>query len=63
MSCVCLCLDNRDISVSDEVRTGETISRMSEVIAAQTSPVSLVVTGDDLSKTISPFHYWIRTNE
>jgi len=36
--------------VSDEVRTGETIARMSEVIAAQTSPVSLVVTGDDLSK-------------
>ncbi len=38
------------MSVSDETRTGETISRMSEVIAAQTSPVSLVVTGDDLGK-------------
>ena len=33
---------------SDEVRTKKTIARMSEVIAAQTSPVSLVVTGDDL---------------
>jgi len=38
------------VFVSDETRTGETISRMSEVIAAQTSPVSLVVTGDDLGK-------------
>ena len=37
-------------TVSDERRTSETISRMSEVIAAQTSPVSLVVTGDDLGK-------------
>ncbi len=40
----------RDVAISDELRTGETISRMSEVIAAQTLPVSLVVTGDDLSE-------------
>ncbi|CAF0956033.1 unnamed protein product [Rotaria magnacalcarata] len=35
-------------TVCDELRTGETISRMSEVIAAQNLPVSLVVTGEDL---------------
>ena len=39
--------------ISDETRTHETITRMSEVIAAQTSPVCLVVTGDELSKNIS----------
>jgi hypothetical protein len=35
-------------SISDEIRTRENISRMAEVIAAQTLPVCLVVTGDDL---------------
>lgn len=39
--------ESSDIT-SDEVRTKKTIARMKEVIAAQTSPVSLVVTGDDL---------------
>jgi hypothetical protein len=43
-------IDSREGTISNEVRTGETIARMSEVIAAQTLPVSLVVTGDDLSK-------------
>ena len=43
-------LGNREGTISDETRTSETIARMSEVIAAQTLPVSLVVTGDDLSK-------------
>jgi hypothetical protein len=44
------CVGTREGTVSDETRTGETIARMSEVIAAQTSPVCLVVTGDDLGK-------------
>ena len=39
----------------DDIRTGETIARMSEIIAAQKSPVSLVVTGDDLGKQRSCF--------
>lgn len=34
--------------ITDEMRTRETISRMSEIIAAQSLPVCLVVTGDDL---------------
>ncbi|CAF1303376.1 unnamed protein product [Adineta ricciae] len=42
-------LRNRESSASDDVRTEKTISRMREVIAAQASPVSLVVTGEDLS--------------
>ncbi|CAF4365298.1 unnamed protein product, partial [Rotaria socialis] len=41
-------LRTRGGTMSDELRTGETISRMSEVIAAQNLPVSLVVTGEDL---------------
>jgi hypothetical protein len=41
----------RDGAISIDVRTRETISRMSEVIAAQILPVCLVVTGDDLGKT------------
>ena len=41
----------REEQISDDARTGETITRMSEVIAAQKLPVSLVVTGEDLSKT------------
>ncbi|CAM4756544.1 unnamed protein product [Rotaria magnacalcarata] len=41
-------LRTRGGTVCDELRTGETISRMSEVIAAQNLPVSLVVTGEDL---------------
>jgi hypothetical protein len=45
-----LYLGSREGTISDEIRTDETIARMSEVIAAQTLPVSLVVTGDDLSK-------------
>ena len=40
----------QDGTLSIEERTCGTISRMSEVIAAQTLPVCLVVTGDDLSK-------------
>jgi hypothetical protein len=43
-------LGSREEVISDEIRTGETIARMSEVIAAQTLAVSLVVTGEDLSK-------------
>ncbi|CAF4274212.1 unnamed protein product, partial [Rotaria magnacalcarata] len=44
-------------TVCDELRTGETISRMSEVIAAQNLPVSLVVTGEDLGEIFSnDFH-------
>jgi hypothetical protein len=43
-------LSNGNGTVSDEIRTGETIARMSEVIATQTLPVCLVVTGDDLGK-------------
>ncbi len=35
---------------------GETIARMSEVIAAQTLPVCLVVTGDELGKSGSVAH-------
>ncbi|CAF1301656.1 unnamed protein product [Adineta ricciae] len=42
-------LRNQESSASDDVRTEKTISRMREVIAAQASPVSLVVTGEDLS--------------
>ncbi|CAF1013806.1 unnamed protein product [Adineta steineri] len=42
-------LRDREIIETDETRTSETIARMSEVIAAQKLPVSLVVTGDDLS--------------
>ncbi|CAF1092643.1 unnamed protein product [Adineta steineri] len=42
-------LGHRDRRISNEIRTSETIARMSEVIAAQTHPVCLVVTGDDLS--------------
>ncbi|CAF1036322.1 unnamed protein product [Rotaria sordida] len=42
-------LCTRSGAISDEVRTSETITRMSEVIAAQKLPVSLVVTGDDLN--------------
>jgi P-type E1-E2 ATPase len=41
-------LGNGDGAVSDEIRTGETITRMNEAIAAQTLPVCLVVTGDEL---------------
>ncbi|CAF4139880.1 unnamed protein product, partial [Adineta steineri] len=41
-------LGHRDRRISNEIRTSETIARMSEVIAAQTHPVCLVVTGDDL---------------
>ncbi|CAF2490271.1 unnamed protein product [Rotaria sp. Silwood2] len=42
-------LHTRDEAIPDEIRTSETITRMSEVIAAQKLPVSLVVTGDDLN--------------
>ncbi|UJR25569.1 hypothetical protein I4U23_006914 [Adineta vaga] len=41
-------LRNQESSGSDEVRTEKTIARMADVIAAQSSPVSVVVTGDDL---------------
>jgi len=55
------CLGSREGTISDELRTGETITRMSEVIAAQTSPVCLVVTGDDLSKkSLFIFLYFIK---
>ena len=44
---------------TDEERTSETISRISEIIAAQTLPVCLVVTGDDLSESSgSSNQYW-----
>lgn len=45
---------NRGVTMTDELRTGETITRMGEIIAAaaQKQPVSLVVTGDDLSKRV-----------
>jgi len=46
---VCL-IRSRGGTISDEIRTSKTIARMSKVIAAQSLPVSLVVTGDDLSK-------------
>ena len=55
-------LGNRGVTVSDETRTSETISRMSEVIAAQTLPVSLVVTGDDLSKTSFSLSFFVTMN-
>lgn len=47
-------LNNRDGSVSDEIRTRKTIERMEEVIVAQkpTAHVCLVVTGDDLGNQI-----------
>jgi hypothetical protein len=45
-------IGTREGTISEETRTAETINRMSEVIAAQTSPVSLVVTGEDLSKIL-----------
>ena len=45
-----ICLGNQESSVSEEERTGKTIIRMVDVIAAQSSPVSLVVTGDDLGE-------------
>jgi magnesium-transporting ATPase (P-type) len=47
---IILYLGNRDGSISNNIRTSEIIARMSEVIAAQTLPVYLVVTGDDLGK-------------
>ena len=43
-------IETREVTISEEVHTSETITRMSEVIAAQKLPVSLVVTGEDLSK-------------
>ncbi|CAF4889155.1 unnamed protein product, partial [Rotaria magnacalcarata] len=43
-----LYLGTQSQGIIDEIRTSETITRMSEVIAAQTLPVCLVVTGDDL---------------
>lgn len=47
-------LDIQERSISDDIRTSETIARISKIIAAQTLPVCLVVTGDGLStkKTI-----------
>lgn len=39
--------------MTDEQRTSETVSRLSEIIAAQSLPVCLVVTGDDLSESLS----------
>ncbi|CAF1998553.1 unnamed protein product [Rotaria magnacalcarata] len=41
-------LGTQSQGIIDEICTSETITRMSEVIAAQTLPVCLVVTGDDL---------------
>ena len=55
-------IGGREEAISDEVRTSETISRMSEVIAAQTLPVSLVVTGDDLGKNAFDFVFFIEYN-
>jgi hypothetical protein len=46
-------LENGNMSISEETRTSETIARISKIIAAQTLPVCLVVTGDDLSKCFS----------
>ncbi|CAF3352770.1 unnamed protein product [Rotaria sp. Silwood1] len=45
-------LRTRDGAIPDDIRTGETIARTSEVIAAQKLPVSLVVTGDDLNNIL-----------
>ena len=45
-------IGNEELTISEEVRTSETITRMKDVISAQKPPVSLVVTGDDLSKMI-----------
>ncbi|CAF2840318.1 unnamed protein product [Rotaria sp. Silwood2] len=42
-------LDVQHQSIMDEIRTSETIARINEDIAAQTLPVCLVVTGDDLN--------------
>ena len=44
-------LGNSSEMIEDEIRTSKTIARMSKVIEAQTLPVCLVVTGDDLGKT------------
>lgn len=45
---VLLFLASREETILDEIRIHQTITRMTDVIAAQTLPVSLVVTGDDL---------------
>jgi len=45
-------IGNEELTISEEVRTSETITRMKDVISAQKPPVSLVVTGDDLSQMI-----------
>lgn len=50
--CFHIYVGNRDVIPSEEIKISETITRMSEVIAAQRQPVSLVVTGEDLSNIV-----------